>query len=110
MPLYDYECVNPYCNNIFESVQYIEDIAINCPKCGATANRTFSMTNFTTFKPFICNDLGSQPIEITSFKHLETECKKRGVEYEIGPTRYTKRERPREKLKKKVESMRNAFN
>lgn len=104
MPLYDYKCVNPFCNKIFESVEHIEDEYVICKQCGATAVRIFSMTNFSPPKPFICNDLGTEPVQINNLRHLEKECDKRGLSYEIGPTRYTKRERPRDKLRKKVAS------
>lgn len=101
MPLFNFLC--SICGNKFEAIEKIGIEISECPKCKyPSCSKIFSGTRFATFKKFICNDLGPEPVEITSWKHLEDECKKRGVSYEVGPTRYTRRERPREKLKKRV--------
>jgi putative FmdB family regulatory protein len=42
MPIYDYQCSNPGCNEITESVQPIDTIAIECPKCHYAASKVFS--------------------------------------------------------------------
>lgn len=102
MPLYDMQCKR---GHIFKDVLIkIDDLdkPVRCSKCYCILKREFPMTRFPMFKSFICNDLGPEPVKITSWKHLEDECKKRNVEYEIGSTKYTRRERPREKLKKRV--------
>jgi hypothetical protein len=42
MPIYDYQCSNPACNEITESVESIDTECIICPKCHYMAARMFS--------------------------------------------------------------------
>lgn len=46
MPIYEYSCKS--CGKNFECMQKITEPPIApCPKCGATADRTISLTSFT---------------------------------------------------------------
>lgn len=104
MPLYDLQCERGHIiKDVLIKLDELDTKQLRCPKCYGILKREFPMTRFPMFKSFICHDLGPEPIKITSWKQLEGECKKRGVEYEVGPTKYTRRERPRSQLKKKVE-------
>lgn len=47
MPLYEYKCSNPDCENEFELIQPITAPSLNeCPRCGSIANRQISESTF----------------------------------------------------------------
>ncbi len=107
MPLYDFKCRK--CKKVSEFVRPSNFNIATCPTCSGIADKQFPMTKFSPPRPFVCYDLGDEPVKVNNLKHLERECRKRGLDYEIGPTKYTKRERIKDKLKKKVEEKKSAF-
>ena len=61
MPVYEYRCINPKCEKVFEKVQRITAGTINeCPVCGSIAKREISLSTFKLKgSGFYVNDYGS---------------------------------------------------
>ncbi len=43
MPIYEFTCLNPHCDEITEVLQKYEDVAPKCKTCGTATQRIVSM-------------------------------------------------------------------
>lgn len=48
MPVYEYQCTNKKCKNVYEELAKFDDI-VNCPKCGKSGEKLIATTYHPVF-------------------------------------------------------------
>lgn len=87
MPIYDYECDLPACSEKMEMFSLIRDRHIGplCQVCKSTTHliisRSNPLTNFRENKGQWIENMGHEPVYITSHEQHKREMKARGLEF-----------------------------
>jgi hypothetical protein len=101
MIIFDFECT--VCGYIEEKIVENGISVSSCSKCDSISKKIFTPTKFIPFKKFVVENVGDEPLEVTSWKQLDAECEKRGLSYSIGRAKNSSTMRLRDKLKQKVQ-------
>ena len=79
MPLYDFECTNPDCDQVFEALaKYEEREKIRCKVCGDTTLCLVGNGRYIPFHSGWYEHLGPDPIYIKNKQQLRQVCKDNG--------------------------------
>ena len=81
MPIYEYKC--EFCSSVVEEIRNIDkrNNKTICLKCGYNMQRKTipSSVSRDWFRPHLNENLGQEPIYVTSKKHYKKLCEDRGV-------------------------------
>jgi len=93
MPIYPYECPNGHYDEVEANVKDWNAPHI-CWNCNAQMKRVVGVGGSVQIFPSgMWDDIDIHPIEIRSKKHLEKECRKRGIYARNYMENYSPRER-----------------
>ena len=80
MPAYDYICASCSSAKEFErNVKMAERNEVRCPVCNRLARRVYKAPAGHTFKPFLCENFGLEPVMVESRRQFVEENKRRGL-------------------------------